>query len=99
MTTKAKATQASRVSTPWGPSTLVEEARVLQSAADKKFAALFQLLESPAGERYVRIAYSTDGVGRRGPVTLRIRDLEKLRAALEKRPELSAALGFDGGGA
>jgi hypothetical protein len=98
MTTKAKAVQAARVSTPWGPSRLVEEARVPQSTADKKFAALFQLLESPEGERYVRIAYTTDGIGRRGPVTLRARDLETLRAALERRPELSAALGFEGSG-
>jgi hypothetical protein len=93
MTTNVK---APRVSTPWGPSTLVEEARVPQSAAEKKFAALFQLLESAAGERYVRIAYSTDGVVRRGPVTLRARDVKKLHSALEGRAELAAALGLGG---
>jgi hypothetical protein len=42
----------------------------------------------------VRFAYATDGVARRGPVTLRLRDLEKLRAALAKHPGLKEALGL-----
>ena len=46
------------------------------------------------GERLVRFAYATDGTARRGPVTLRARDLEKLRAALADTPELAAALGL-----
>jgi hypothetical protein len=58
---------------------------------------LVQLLESDKGERLVRFAYTTDGVSRRGPVTLRLRDLERLRAALGEHPGLSEAL--LGGGA
>jgi hypothetical protein len=53
-----------------------------------------QLLEDARGERLVRFAYATDGTARRGPVTLRARDLEKLRAALADTPELAAALGL-----
>ena len=51
-----------------------------------------QLLETRNGERLVRFAYATDGVARRGPVTLRLRDLERLRAALAKHPGLEEAL-------
>jgi hypothetical protein len=40
----------------------------------------------------VRVAYSTDGVVRRGPVTLRARDLDRLRDALEKAPALTELL-------
>jgi hypothetical protein len=45
----------------------------------------------------VRFAYSTDGVARRGPVTLRARDLAKLRTALGEHPELAAVLGMGEG--
>jgi hypothetical protein len=45
----------------------------------------------------VRFAYTTDGVSRRGPVTLKLRDLERLRAALAEHPGLAEAL--LGGGA
>ena len=51
-----------------------------------------QLLETGKGERLVRFAYATDGVVRRGPVTLRAKDLERLRTALEKHPGLEEAL-------
>ena len=51
-----------------------------------------QLLETPKGERLVRFAYATDGTARRGPVTLRTRDLEKLRVALEATPQLKETL-------
>ena len=44
------------------------------------------------GERLVRFAYTTDGAARRGPVTLRLRDLERLRAALAEHPGLAAAI-------
>ena len=47
----------------------------------------------------MRFAYATDGVVRRGPVTMRVRDVERLRSALEKRPALAAALGILGGDA
>jgi hypothetical protein len=46
----------------------------------------------------VRIAYSTDGVVRRGPVTLRERDLERLRAELARRPDLAEAFAATVGG-
>ena len=65
-----------------GAATVVEEVRVAQHAGEKRFATTVQLLESADGEPLVRIAYSTDGVVRRGPVTLRARDLERLRAAV-----------------
>ena len=44
------------------------------------------------GERLVRFSYATDGTSRRGPVTLRERDLAKLGAVLERAPELRRAL-------
>jgi hypothetical protein len=42
----------------------------------------------------VRFAYSTDGTARRGPLTLRGADVERLRKALAKKPRLRAALDF-----
>ena len=100
MTTKGTATkQAAKRATPWGPAALVDSARVAQQAGAKRFSTLVELLESDSGERLVRVAYTTDGVARRGPVTLRARDLERLRAAVAGRPELAAALGLGGGGA
>ena len=74
------------------PATLLEELRLPQQAGGKRFASLVQLLEDGKGERLVRFAYATDGVARRGPVTLRLRDLERLRAALAKHPGLEEAL-------
>jgi len=53
-----------------------------------------QLLEGEKGERLVRFAYTTGGSARRGPVTLRLRDLERLRAGLAERPGLAEALGL-----
>jgi len=43
---------------------------------------------------FVRFAYSTDGTARRGPVTLRGRDLERFRAALAEHPAIQGALGM-----
>ena len=81
--------------TPWGPATVVEELVLPQRAGSKQFASLVQLLESGKGERLVRFAYATDGVARRGPVTLRERDLERLRGELARRPLLARALGLE----
>lgn len=81
-----------RAATPWGSATLLEELKLPQQAGDKRFASLVQLLETGKGERLVRFAYATDGVARRGPVTLRVKDLERLRAALAKHPGLEEAL-------
>jgi hypothetical protein len=83
-----------KTSTPWGPAAVVEEVSVAQRAGDKRFASTVQLLEAKGGERLVRFSYSTGGSNRRGPVTLRSRDLERLREALGQHPELSAALGL-----
>ncbi len=83
---------ATKAATPWGPATLVEELRLPQQSGGKRFASLIQLLEDGKGERLVRFAYATDGVARRGPVTLRLRDLERLRAGLSKHPGLEEAL-------
>jgi hypothetical protein len=79
--------------TPWGAATVVDELTVRQRAGEKRFASVVQLLEC-RGERLVRFSYATAGVSRRGPVTLRARDLERLQAELAKHPELAAALGF-----
>jgi hypothetical protein len=85
---------STKAATPWGQATVVEELRLQQRAGDKRFASIVQLLEDKRGERLVRFAYATDGTARRGPVTLRARDLAKLRSALADTPELAAALGF-----
>jgi len=90
--------------TPWGAASVVDEVNVQQRAGDKRFASVVQLLEA-RGERLVRFSYTTGGTGsrkntvRRGPVTLRARDLERLRADLAKHPDLAAFLGLSGGGA
>jgi hypothetical protein len=80
--------------TPWGPAGVLEEVTVPQRAGDKRFSVVVQLLETRRGERLIRFAYTTDGSARRGPVTMRARDLERLRAALERAPVLGEALGL-----
>jgi hypothetical protein len=83
-----------KAATPWGEAELVEELTVVQRAGGKRFSSLVQLLEAPSGEQFVRFAYATSGSVRRGPVTLRARDLERLRAGLAERPRLAEALGL-----
>ena len=83
-----------KAATPWGPAELVEELALDQRAGEKRFSSVIQLLEAPGGERLVRFAYTTGGSARRGPVTLRGRDLERLREGLAKRPALAEALGL-----
>jgi hypothetical protein len=84
-----------KTATPWGPAELVEELKLVQQAAGgKRFSSLVQLLEGRGGETLVRFAYATTGSARRGPVTLRARDLERLRAGLADRPRLAEALGL-----
>jgi hypothetical protein len=82
----------SAIATPWGKATLVDEVRIQQRAGSKRFSSLVQLLEAADGESLVRFAYATGGVARRGPVTLRAKDLERLRAAVRERPDLSEVL-------
>ena len=89
-----KTQAAPKAATPWGPAELVEELTLAQRAGGKRFSSLVQLLKAPGGEELVRFAYATTGSVRRGPVTLRARDLERLRAGLAERPRLAAALGL-----
>jgi hypothetical protein len=85
---------ATKTATPWGPADLVEELSVPQQAGDKRFKSVVQLLETASGERLVRFAYSSGGAARRGPVTLRQRDVARLRTALSQHPALAEALGI-----
>lgn len=85
---------AAKTATPWGPATLVEEMSVPQRSGEKRFASVVQLLEGAKGERLVRFAYSTGGMARRGPMTLRARDVEKLVSGLSGCPQLAALLGI-----
>ena len=80
------------MTTAWGDALVIEELSLPQRAGDKRFASVVQLLETERGERMVRFAYTTDGVARRGPVTLRRRDLERLRGALAEHPGLADVL-------
>jgi hypothetical protein len=86
------ATKRTAASTPWGAAVPLEQATIPQRSGDKRFACVVQLLETDGGDRVVRFAYTTNGRARRGPVTLRLRDLERLRAALAEHPGLSEAL-------
>jgi hypothetical protein len=85
---------ATKPETPWGRATIVEELQVPQRAGERRFATVVQLLVDEKGGELVRFAYTTDGTVRRGPVTLRGRDLERLRTALADRPRLAQALGL-----
>jgi hypothetical protein len=85
-----------KITTAWGNAKLVEEVTIPQRAGQKRFASVVQLLEDEKGDWLVRFAYTTDGTARRGPVTLRGADLERLRDRLGDHPSLAAALGFVG---
>ena len=85
-----------KAATPWGQAELIDQVTVQQRAGEKRFASIVQLLEDANGERLVRFAYATNGSARRGPVTLRVRDLERLRAALPDHPDLAAVLELGG---
>jgi hypothetical protein len=83
-----------KAATPWGPADLVEELTVRQEAGKKRFSSKLQLLETAKGERLVRFSYTGANGGTRGPVTLRERDIGRLKAALAKYPELAGILGL-----
>jgi hypothetical protein len=85
-----------RITTPWGSAALVDELTLPQRAGEKRLASVIQLLEAPRGARLIRFAYSTGGRRVRGPVTLRPRDLERLRAALGEHPDLAEVLRLGG---
>jgi hypothetical protein len=84
--------------TPWGKATSIEAVSVPQRSGGRRFTTRVELLETGDGERLVRFSYATEGTGRRGPVTLRERDLAKLRVALERAPMLASLLGNGGVG-
>ncbi|HZR96500.1 MAG TPA: hypothetical protein VFA56_12450 [Gaiellaceae bacterium] len=92
MAARATEKAVGRTATPWGTAAVVDEVSVRQQAGERRFASVVQLLETADGERLVRFAYSTGGIARRGPVTLRERDVARLRELLEKHPELGAAV-------
>jgi hypothetical protein len=85
--------------TPWGKAAVVQEVRVDQRVGDKRFASILQLLENERGDSFVRFAYTTGGVARRGPVTLRARDVERLRTAVPPESALAVLFGWSGGDA
>lgn len=88
--------KATTTATPWGRAEVLERLVLPQRAGEKRFSSLVELLENERGDRLVRVAYSTGGAVRRGPVTLRARDLDRLRDALRTAPELARALGVEG---
>jgi hypothetical protein len=81
-----------KVATAWGKAAVVEELTLPPRAGGKRFSSMIQLLENDKGEKLVRFAYSTDGKARRGPVTLRAADLERLRQELAGSPGLAEVL-------
>ena len=90
---RATVSEMATATTPWGKATVVEEISLPQRQGERRFASIVQLLRTKSGEPLVRFAYASNGgTARRGPVTLRERDLERLRAALERTPELKEAL-------
>ena len=88
---------ANKAVTPWGAAEILEEVKVSQRVAGKAFASVLQLLVTADGDTLVRFAYTTGGVARRGPVTLRPGDLARLRAKLGDESPLAVALGWSGG--
>jgi len=81
------------ITTPWGKASTVEQVSVAQRAGERSFSTIVELLETDSGERLVRFAYTTGGSARRGPVTLRAKDVARMRKLLERAPELREALG------
>jgi len=82
------------ITTPWGKATAVEQVSIAQRAGERRFSTVVELLETDSGERLVRFAYTTDGTARRGPVTLRAKDVSRMQKLLERTPELREALGL-----
>ncbi len=83
---------ATKATTAWGETTVVDEVALPQRAGEKEFVSLVQLLAGADGARYVRFAYTTGGQARRGPVTLRAEDVARLGESLEEHAELAGAL-------
>jgi hypothetical protein len=86
---------ARMASTPWGKADVVEEVSLKQTADDdREFCAVVQFLEDENGDGMIRFSYSTNEAVRRGPLTLRVVDLTRLKKALAKRPKLHHALNW-----
>jgi hypothetical protein len=84
-------------STPWGKAELLDEVVIRQQApGPRAFSTHVQLLETKTGERLVRLAYATAARGwvRRGPVTMLVEDMARLRAELVGHAELAEAFGL-----
>ena len=81
-----------KTATPFGRATALERVSLPQTVGGKRFTTVLELLETERGERLLRVAYTTDGSARRGPVTLRARDLARLRDAVAKAPALTELL-------
>ncbi len=81
------------ITTPWGKAAPVEQVTVAQRAGERRFSTVIELLEIDGGERLVRFAYTTDGSARRGPVTLRAKDITRMHKLLERAPGLRDAIG------
>ena len=81
------------ITTPWGKARVLEQVSVAQRAGERRFSTVVELLETDGGERLVRFAYTTDGSARRGPVTLRAKDVARMQKLFERTPELREALG------
>jgi hypothetical protein len=84
-----------KTATPFGRATALERVSLPQTVGGKRFTTVLELLETERGERLLRVAYTTDGSARRGPVTLRARDLARLRDAVAKSPALAELLEED----
>ena len=76
---------------------MVEEVKVAQRASEKRFTTIVQLLAGANDEPFVRISYTTDGVVRRGPVTMSVRDLERVLNEVAEQPGLAAAFRLTAG--
>ena len=91
---RCRGSVAGVVTTAFGKAEIAEQVTLKQRVNGKQFSTLVQLLEDDKGGGSIRFAYATDGVARRGPVTLRGSDVERLRVALKKTPRLQALLGM-----
>lgn len=76
------------VTTPFGKAERHVTVKVPQRAGEHRYEIVAELLQTGRGEMLVRLAYSSEGRVRRGPITLRRADIQRLRAALDRHPQL-----------
>ena len=89
--------QARKAATPWGSTAVVQEAKVTQQGGNCGSRRSFSSSSCGAGSSSCG-SPTRDGVARRGPVTLRRRDLERLGAALDRRAVGARRRGAGAGG-